>query len=62
KEYSYGWGVIYVTVTAAKMTWTTAVIPKDGRYLIPMKDAMRKAIGIELGDVVKMKVKLGKNG
>ncbi|CAB4607436.1 unannotated protein [freshwater metagenome] len=51
-----------MTVTAAKMTWTTAVIPKDGRYLIPMKDAMRKAIGIELGDVVKMKVKLGKNG
>jgi hypothetical protein len=62
KEYSYGWGVIYVTVTAAKSTWTTAVIPKDGRYLIPMKAAIREAIGIELGDVMKMKVKLGKNG
>jgi hypothetical protein len=61
-EYSYGWGVIYVTVTVAKTTWTTAVIPKDGRYLIPMKEAMRKAVGVELGDVVKMKVKLGKNG
>ena len=30
-------------------------------YLIPMKDAMRKAVGVELGDVVKMKVKLGKH-
>jgi hypothetical protein len=62
KEYSYGWGVIYVTVTAEKTTWTTAVIPKDGRYLIPMKEAIRSAIGVELGDVAKMKVKLGKNG
>jgi predicted DNA binding protein len=62
KEYSYGWGVIYVTVTAGKTTWTTAVIPKDGRYLIPMKDAIRSAIKVELGDVAKMKVKLGKNG
>jgi hypothetical protein len=62
KEYSYGWGVIYVTVTAGKTTWTTAVIPKDGRYLIPIKEAIRSAIGVELGDVAKMKVKLGKNG
>jgi hypothetical protein len=61
KEYSYGWGVIYVTVTAGKTTWTTAVIPKDGRYLIPMKDAIRSAIKVELGDVAKMKVKLGKH-
>ena len=61
KEYSYGWGVIYVTVTAGKTTWTTALIPKDGRYLIPMKEAIRTAIGVELGDVAKMKVKLGKH-
>jgi hypothetical protein len=61
KEYSYGWGVIYVTVTAGKTTWTTAVIPKDGRYLIPMKEAIRSAIGVELDDVAKMKVKLGKH-
>ena len=61
KEYSYGWGVIYVTVTIKERTWTTAVIPKDGRYLIPMKDAIRKAVGIELDEEVSMRVRLGKH-
>ena len=60
KEYSYGWGVIYVTVTIDKTTWTTAVIPKDGQYLIPLKAAIREAVGIELGDEVSLNVKLGK--
>lgn len=61
KEYSYGWGVIYITASIGKTTWTTAVIPKDGKYLIPMKDAVRKAAGIELGDEVSMNIKLGKH-
>ncbi len=60
KEFSYGWGVIYVTVTLDETTWTTAVIPKDGRYLIPMKDAVRKVVGVEMGDKVELRVKLGK--
>lgn len=61
KEYSYGWGVIYVTVTIDETTWTTAVIPKDGRYLIPMKGAIRKAVGVDIGDEVEMQVRLGKH-
>lgn len=60
KEYSYGWGVIYVTVIIDKTTWTTAVIPKDGQYLIPLKAAIREAVGIELGDEVSLNVRLGK--
>jgi len=28
------------------------LFPTDGRYLIPLKDAVRKAEGIEEGDVV----------
>ena len=62
KEYSYGWGVIYVTVTIDKTAWATAVIPKDGQYLIPIKAAIRDAAGIKLGDEVSLRVKLGKAG
>ena len=43
-----------------KTTWTTAVFPKDGRYLVPIKEVVRKELGVECGDSVKMKVKLGK--
>ena len=60
KEYTYGWGVLYVTATIKKTTWTTAVFPKDGRYLVPIKEVVRKELGVECGDSVKMKVKLGK--
>jgi len=60
KEYTYGWGVLYVTATIKKTTWTTAVFPKDERYLIPIKEVVRKEVGVECGDLVKAKVKLGK--
>ena len=53
---TYGWGVIPVTVTAGTTTFTTALFPKDGGYLVPLKDAVRRAEGLELGDVVDMKL------
>lgn len=51
---TYGWGVIPVTVTAGGTTFSTALFPKDGGYLVPLKDAVRRAEGFELGDVVDM--------
>jgi hypothetical protein len=53
---SYGWGVIPVTVDLAGTTWTTSLFPKDGRYLVPIKDAVRKATGAALGDMVTLRV------
>jgi hypothetical protein len=47
---TYGWGVIPVEVRVGKTTWTTSLFPKDGRYLVPVKNAARFAIGIELGE------------
>ena len=40
---SYGWGVIPVTARIGTTTWTTSLFPKDGSYLVPLKDAIRKA-------------------
>lgn len=52
---SYGWGVIPVTVQVGGTRWTTSLFPKDGRYLVPVKDAIRRAEQLELGDVVDVR-------
>ena len=46
---SYGWGMIPADVTIGDTKWYTALWPKDGRYVVPLKDRFRKAEGIELG-------------
>lgn len=53
---SYGWGVIPVAVTLGGTRWTTSLFPKDGGYLVPIKDAVRRAEGVELGDQVDLRV------
>ena len=49
---TYGWGVIPVTASIGDTQFTTSLFPKDGRFLVPVKDAVRRAEGLDLGDVV----------
>jgi len=51
---TYGWGVIPVTVHLGDTSWETSLFPKDGIYLVPLKAAVRKAEGVDLGDVVSL--------
>jgi hypothetical protein len=51
---SYGWGMIPLDVTIGRTTFYTAAFAKDGLYALPLKVAVRRAEGIELGDVVKV--------
>jgi hypothetical protein len=51
-EVTYGWGMIPASVRIGASAWETALFAKDGGYVIPIKDAYRKAEQIELGDVV----------
>jgi Domain of unknown function (DUF1905) len=46
------WGQVPVYVVIGDTEFRTALFPKDGRYLVPLKDAVRKAEGINDGDVV----------
>jgi hypothetical protein len=55
---SYGWGAIAVEVTTGETTWTTAIFPKDGLYLVPLRDKIRAAEEIEVGDEVPVSLKL----
>lgn len=49
---TYGWGMIPVSARIGKAKWTTSLFPKDGRYIVPVKTAVRKAEGLDVGDVV----------
>lgn len=53
---SYGWGVIPVAVRIGRTDWTTSLFPKDGGYLVPIKDAVRKAEGLSIGDSVAVQL------
>ena len=62
KSVTYGWGVIPVTVEIGRTRWTTSLFPKDGGYLLPVKDRVRKAEGLELGDRAAVRMSLGQPG
>ena len=51
---SYGWGMIPVRARIGTTRWETALWPKDGRYIVPLKVAVRRAERVELGDVVEV--------
>lgn len=53
---SYGWGMIPASVQIGANVWDTALFPKDGRYVVPVKDAVRVAEGLALGDTVTVRV------
>ena len=57
---TYGWGVIPVEARIDKTTFETSLFPKDGGYLLPLKDAVRKPQGLSAGDsvIVEMTIRL----
>jgi Domain of unknown function (DUF1905) len=53
---TYGWGMIPVAARIGETGWRTSLFPKDGRYLVPVKSWVRKAEGLDLGDVVTVRL------
>jgi hypothetical protein len=56
KRVSYGWGVIPVEATVGGVTFTTSLFPRDGTYLLPLKDAVRRPTGITAGDMIHVEM------
>jgi len=56
---TYGWGVIPVVVTIGDTEWETSLFPKDGRYLVPLKDKVRRAEGLDDGDEINVRMTAG---
>ena len=59
RRVSYGWGVIPVTAKIGEITFTTSLFPKDGGYLLPLKDAVRRKAAITVGDTIAVTMAIG---
>ncbi|MDG4820622.1 DUF1905 domain-containing protein [Asanoa sp. WMMD1127] len=55
---TYGWGMIPVAAQVGDTAYTTSLWPKDGRYIVPLKTAVRKAERIDVGDTVTVRLTL----
>lgn len=54
------WGQVPVVVRIGEIEFQTALFPKDGRYLLPLKDRVRKSAGIELDQVLAVGLNVGR--
>lgn len=55
---TYGWGMIPVNVQIGETRWYTALWPKDGLYILPLKTRVRKAENIKEGDTVYARLEI----
>lgn len=55
-----GFGSLRVRVSVGASHWTTSIFPDGARnaYVLPIKRAVRKAEGLDAGDVAKVTVEL----
>ena len=53
------WGQVPVMVRIGEVEFTTALFPKDGSYLLPLKAAVRTSAGLEVDDVVTVALDVG---
>ena len=53
---TYGWGVIPVVARIGEVEFETSLFPKDGGYLLPLKDAVRHPAGIAVGDEISVEM------
>lgn len=49
---TYGWGMIPVRARIGATEWNTSLFPKDGLYVVPATDAVRRAERLDVGDTV----------
>lgn len=53
---TYGWGMIPARARIGETEYGTALWPKDGRYIVPIKAAVRRAEGLSEGDHVTIEL------
>jgi hypothetical protein len=53
---TYGWGMVPAELRIGATRWTTSLWPKDGGYVVPLKDKVRTAERITLGDTVTVRL------
>ena len=56
RSVTYGWGMIPVTAWIGDTEWTTSLFPKNGRYVLPVKNKIRRAEDLTEGDLVTVRM------
>lgn len=51
---SYGWGMIPVTARIGETEWPTALFPKEGSYIVPVRASVRAAERLSEADFVSV--------
>jgi hypothetical protein len=54
------WGQVPVVVRISDIEFGTALFPKNGRYLIPLKYAVRQAAGVQVDQVLAVGLNVGR--
>ncbi|HWD79009.1 MAG TPA: GNAT family N-acetyltransferase [Kribbella sp.] len=52
----YGWGTVAVRASMGSTEWKTSLWSREGGYLLPLKDAVRKPAGLDAGDTVEVRL------
>jgi hypothetical protein len=55
------WGVVPVRARIGATEFTTSMFPREETWFLPLKDAVRRAEGIELGAVVEVRLEVGRD-
>lgn len=58
RQASYGWGVVPVQASVAGHIFHTSLFPRDGTYLLPIKQAVRRATGVGRGSRVAVTLRV----
>ena len=59
RSVTYGWGMIPVRARIGQTEWKTSLFPKDGRYIVPIRDLVRKKENLQAGDQVMVRLEVG---
>lgn len=57
-QLTYGWGVIPAVARIGKTEFRTSLFPRDGRYMLPVRVAVRRAEQIDDGDPVSVSLRV----
>jgi hypothetical protein len=59
---TYGWGAIPVSARIGVTEWETSLLPRDGGYVLPVKQVVRTREGVGEGDAVTVTVRVAPRG
>jgi hypothetical protein len=51
--------MVPVEVSIGRTRWRTSLFPKDGGYVLPLRDSVRRREDVELGDLVGVQLVIG---